>query len=382
MSEQNSGQERTEQPTEKRLKESREKGQVPRSRELNTMVVMLASALGLFALGGSIGENLMRLIRLDLRLDRQQAFDKAAIFEALAANATDALMLLAPFLVLMVLASFVGPLVMGGWSFSTRALMPKLDKLNPLNGIKRMFGLQGLVELLKALVKFLLLGAVALLLLHLLSEQYIVLGQAPVLQGIQAGVQLILLVFLVLALTLGLIAGVDVPYQKWNHMRKLRMTVQEVKQESKETEGNPEVRGKIRSLQQEMAQRRMLQDVPNADVVIVNPTHFSVALRYDERNQSAPRVVAKGVDFLALKVREIAAANDVPVFSAPPLARALYHHTEIDQEIPGELYLAVAQVLAYVYQLKTGAGGRGKPPVKPTDLPVPEKFRTPEGAQS
>lgn len=378
MAEQNSGQERTEQPTEKRLKDSREKGQVPRSRELNTMVVMLASAVGLFVFGGSMGEKLMRLVSMDLQLDRRQLFDKAAIAEALAANVVGALIMLAPFLMLMMVAAFIGPLIMSGWTFSSKAFMPKLDKLNPLKGMKRVFGVQGLVELLKALAKFLLLGSAALLLLHMLSERYITLGQAPLLQGIQSGMQLILLVFLVLALTLGLVAVADVPFQKWSHMKKLRMTVQEVKQESKETEGNPEVRAKVRSLQQQMAQRRMLQEVPDADVIIVNPTHFSVALRYDEVNQQAPRVVAKGVDFLALKVREIATANNVPIFSAPPLARALYHHTEIDQEIPAELYLAIAQILAYVYQLENSLRGQGQAPEKPTDLQVPEKFQMPE----
>lgn len=376
MSGQDSGQERTEQPTEKRLKESRDKGEVPRSRELNTMVVMLASALGLFALGGSMGGKLTRLISMDLHLDRQQAFDKAAIFEALSVNVTGALIMLAPFLVVMMLSVFIGPLFMGGWSFSTKAMAPKFSKLNPLKGFKRLFGVQGLVELLKALAKFLLLGSAALLLLAMLSERYITLGQAPLQQGIQGGMQLILLVFLVLALTLGLVAAIDVPYQKWTHMKKLRMTVQEVKQESKETEGNPEVRGKIRSLQQEMAQRRMLQEVPDADVIIVNPTHFSVALRYDELKQHAPRVVAKGVDFLALKIREIATAHDVPIFTAPPLSRALYHHTEIDQEIPGELYMAVAQILAYVYQVQNNVRGQGNAPVMPTDLPVPEEFKS------
>lgn len=377
MSQQDSGQERTEQPTEKRLKESREKGQVPRSRELNTMVGMLASVLGLFAFGGYMGEKLMKLIRMDLQLDHRQVFDKAAIIDTLAVSTFAALKLLAPFFLLMMIAAFIGPLLMSGWSFSAKALMPKLDKLNPLKGLKRVFGVQGLVELLKALAKFLLLGSVALLFLQMFSERYIILGQAPVLQGIQSGMSLILQVFLVLALTLGLVAVADVPYQKWTHIKKLRMTVQEVKQESKETEGNPEVRGKVRSLQQQMSQRRMLQEVPDADVIIVNPTHFSVALRYDDRNQQAPRVVAKGVDFLALKVREIATANNVPIFSAPLLARALYHHTEIDQEIPGELYLAVAQILAYVYQLENSIRGQGQAPDRPTDLPVPEEFHVP-----
>ena len=373
----NSGQERTEQPTEKRLKESREKGQVPRSRELNTMIMMLASALGMLVLGGIMGESLTQLLTYDLHLDRQQLFHKGAVIEALQVNVLGGLKVLAPFMALMMVAALVGPLLMGGWSFSSKAMAPKLSKLNPLKGLKRVFGVQGLVELFKALGKFLVLGTAAIILLGMLSERYIGLGQLPAIQGIQQGLELIALVFLVLAVALGLIAAVDVPFQKWDHIRKLKMTRQEVKEESKETEGNPEVRGRIRRVQQEMAQRRMLEEVPKADVVIVNPTHFSVVLRYDEVHEQAPKVVAKGVDFLALKIREIAAANDVPVFSAPPLARSLYHHADIDSEIPTELYLAVAQVLAYVYQVKQHTTGAHYPE-QPTDLPIPDAFKIKE----
>lgn len=370
----NTGQERTEQPTQKRLKESRDKGQVPRSRELNTMIMMVASALGMLALGGLMGENLTQLLTYDLHLDRQQMFHKGAIMEAFQVNVMGALKVLAPFLALMMLAAFMGPLLMGGWSFSGKAMAPKLSKLNPLKGLKRVFGIQGLVELLKALGKFLVLGTSAAILLGTLTERYTVLGQLPPMEGIQQGLQLIALVFLVLAVSLGLIAALDVPFQQWDHIRKLKMTRQEVKEETKETEGNPEVRGRIRRVQQELAQRRMLQDVPKADVVIVNPTHFSVALRYDEANEQAPRVLAKGADYLALKIREIAAAHDIPVYSAPPLARSLYHHAEIDEEIPAELYMAVAQILAYIYQVKQHKAGTHYP-VQPDELPIPEAFR-------
>lgn len=373
----NSGQERTEQPTQKRLQDSRDKGQVPRSRELNTMIMMLASALGMLALGGVMGESLTQLLTYDLHLDRQQLFHKGAILAALQINVLGGLKVLAPFLGLMMLAAFMGPLLMGGWSFSGKAMAPKLSKLNPLKGLKRVFGIQGLVELFKALGKFLVLGTAAAILLGMLSDRYVVLGQLPPIEGIRQGLELIALVFLVLAVSLGLIAAVDVPFQQWDHIRKLKMTRQEIKEETKETEGNPEVRGRIRRVQQEMAQRRMLQDVPKADVIIVNPTHFSVALRYDEVHEQAPRLVAKGVDFMALKIREIAAANDVPIFSAPPLARSLYHHAEIDQEIPAELYMAVAQVLAYVYQVKQHATG-AQYPQKPEDLPIPEELKIKE----
>ncbi len=374
MAEQNSGQERTEQPTEKKLRESRNKGQIARSRELNTTIALLAAGAAFMAVGGVMGEQMLSLISTDLSLDRDQAFDKAAIIESLQINVLMALKLLGPFMAIMFVAAFLGPLVMGGWSFSGKALMPKMSKLNPFKGLKRVFGVQGVVELIKALIKFLILGTIALVLLKRLSAQYISLGQMPLIEGVSTSLDLILMIFLTLAASLVVVVAIDVPYQRWNHFRKLKMTRQEVKQESKETEGNPEVRAKIRSLQQEMAQRRMLQNVPDADVVIVNPTHFAVALRYNESKEAAPRLVAKGVDHLALKIREIALANNIPLFSAPPLARSLYHYAELDEEVPGELYMAVAQVLAYIYQVQqsrvTGSVER------PDELPIPEGFRT------
>ncbi len=375
MSEQSGGQERTEQPTEKKLKDSRNKGQIARSRDLNTTFAMLAAGAAFVAIGGMMGEQMLNLISIDLSLDRDQIFDKAAVIEALQINVIMALKLLAPFMAIMVGAAFLGPLVMGGWSFSGKAVMPKMSKLNPLKGLKRVFGIQGVVELIKALAKFLLLGSIALLLLSGLAERYISLGQMSLRDGVSTSMGLILMVFLALAASLMVVVAIDVPYQKWSHNRKLKMTRQEVKQESKETEGNPEVRGKMRSLQQEMAQRQMLQEVPDADVVIVNPTHFSVALRYDESKEAAPRLVAKGVDHMALKIREIATANNVPLFAAPPLARSLYHYAELDEEVPKELYMAVAQVLAYIYQVQQHS--RATDVVeRPDELPIPAAFRS------
>ena len=375
MAENDTAQERTEQPTEKRLREARSKGQIPRSRELNTVVMLLASTVAIFVLGESISENMLELVAFDLQLDRNQAFSKAAVLAALQNNVLAALKLLAPFFVLMLFAVFVGPLIMGGWLFSAKALSPKFSKLNPASGFKRMFGLQGLVELCKALAKFFLIGITAYILLGVLSDRFLTLGNTPLRPGLESGMDLLALVFLVLSLSLALVAGVDVPYQKWNHKRKLRMTRQEIKEENKETSGNPELKSRIRSVQMEIAGRRMLIAVPDADVVIVNPTHFSVALRYDQAQGAAPVVVAKGVDHMALKIREIATRHEVPIFEAPPLARALYHHTEVDQEIPEGLYLAVAQVLAYIYQLKQQATGNIHSPEIPTDISVPDEFR-------
>ncbi len=374
MAEQDSAQDRTEQPTEKRLREAKEKGQIPRSREFNTVVMLLASVIGLMSFGEIMSDELRVLLTMDLSLERSQVFDKSAIVEALRLNTFGALKLLTPFFAVMLLAVFIGPMFMGGLSFSSKALTPNFNKLNPLSGFKRMFGLQGLVELLKALAKFLLIAASAAILLQILTERYLSLGQASLLRGLESGMDLLGIVFLVLSSTLLLVAVVDVPYQKWNHIRKLRMTRQQIKEEAKETNGNPELKSRIRSLQMDMANRRMMLAVPNADVVIVNPTHFSVALRYEQTAESAPKVVAKGVDHVALKIREIADRYDVPVFEAPPLARALYHHCEIDQEIPEELYLAVAKVLAYVYQVNQQAAGNPAVAEIPADIPVPDKF--------
>lgn len=374
MAENDTGQDRTEEPSEKKLRDARAKGQIPRSRELNTVIMLLASTAGLMAFGENIAGDLRSLIAYDLYLDRDQAFDKSAVVEALQINAMSALKLLTPFFIVTLIAVFIGPLMMGGLSFSAKAMSPKFSKLNPLSGFKRMFGLQGLVELLKALAKFLLIGISAYVLIGSLSERYLTLGQAPLASGLASGMELLATVLLVLSLSLALVAGIDVPYQKWSHTRKLRMTKQEVKEENKESQGNPELKAKIRSTQMEVANRKMLTEVPDADVVIVNPTHFSVALKYDQESGAAPVLVAKGVDFMALKIREIANEHDVPIFEAPPLARALYHHTELNQEIPEGLYLAVAQVLAYLFQLRQQVAGTKGRPERPNELQVPDEF--------
>ncbi len=375
MSDQSSAQERTEEPSAKRLLDARAKGQIPRSKELNTVVMLLVSVVGLVALGDSISNEFRSLISYDLQLNHMQAFNKAKILEGLQINTIAALKILTPFLLLMFIAVFVGPLFMGGLSFSGKAMAPKFNKLNPASGFKRMFGIQGLVELIKAILKIVLLGTVTVFLVFSLKDRYITLGQEPLLSGVQSGMHLLALVFVILSVSLIVVAIIDVPYQKWNHKRKLKMTRQEVKEENKETNGNPELKSRIRSMQMEVASRRMMQEVPDADVVIVNPTHFSVALKYDDgKVGAAPKVVAKGVDHMALKIREIALEHDILLFEAPPLARALYHHTELEQEIPEELFLAVAQVLSYVYQLKGQVAVMQNPASKPTDLPIPEEF--------
>ena len=375
MAESSSGQERTEQPTPKRLQDARNKGQVPRSRELNTTVMLLFVALGLMFMGKYMISDLLDLFHHDLQLERGQFFDKNFILTQFNENILFALRSITPFLLLTLVTVFIGPLAMGGWSFSTKALAPSFGKLNPLSGFKRMFGSNGLVELLKALAKFVLLGAVALTMFSTFKNDFLGLGLEPLAQGMEHGSALILWHYIALSAALILVAGIDVPYQLWSHSKKLRMTLKEIQDEQKESNGNPEVKNKIRSVQREMAQQRMLQDVPDAQVIIVNPTHYAIALRYEDGKESAPRIVAKGMDLVSFRIREVASAHDVPIFTAPPLARALYYSTEIGQLIPTGLYLAVAKILAYVMQLKQMSSNSKRTPEVPIDLEIPEEFQ-------
>lgn len=374
-----SGQERTEQATSKRLREAREKGQIPRSRELNNMVMMLAASGGLVLLGQGMLNGLLEILRKGLRMEREAALAPDAMTRFLGQLLGDGLFLLAPFFLLMIVAALLGPVVLGGWSFSTEALSLKWERLDPVKGMGRVFSWRGLVELAKALAKFAVVAAVAVALLWSMAGELLGLGFEAYEQAFAHGLSLFLKAFLVLSVALVLIAAADVPFQLWDHARQLRMTRQEIRDEFKETEGRPEVKSRIRRLQREMAQRRMMQEVPKADVVITNPTHYAVALRYDQNRMRAPRVVAKGADLIAAQIRGVAAQHRVPVFSAPPLARAIYFSTELNREIPAGLYLAVAQVLAYVYQVKMHVAG-GARPEPPTDLPVPDEFlkRDPE----
>lgn len=375
MAESSSGQERTEQPTPKKLQDARNKGQVPRSRELNTTIMLLFAALGLMFMGKYMIGDLLDIFHHDLWLERKHLFDKNFMLTQFNESILMAVKLMAPFLLLTLVTVFIGPLAMGGWSFSTKALAPSFGKLNPLSGFKRMFGPNGLVELLKALAKFILLAAVSLSMFSIFKNEFLGLGLEPLTQGMMHGADLMLWHYIALSATLILVAGMDVPYQLWSHNKKLRMTLKEIQDEQKETNGNPEMKGRIRSVQREMAQQRMLQDVPDAQVIIVNPTHYAIALRYEDGKESSPRIVAKGMDLVSFRIREVASAHDVPIFTAPPLARALYYSTEIGQLIPTGLYLAVAKVLAYVFQIKQMNSKSRRTPEAPTNIEIPKEFQ-------
>lgn len=372
MAEQQSSQERTEQPTERRKKEARKKGQVPRSRELNTMLSLLSGGAGLIIFGGSMSAEFTSLIESALSFDRALVFDSDMLAVRLVQVMVSALLILTPLFAILIAGAMIGPLVMGGWSFSFSAMAFKLEKLSPAKGIKRVFSAKGLLELLKALFKFIVLGAVTIVLFGIFIDQILALNNQTLEQAIVQTLTILKWSLLVLSFTMISIVVFDVPFELWNHNRQLKMTRREVQDEMKESEGRPEVKSRIRNLQREMSQRRVLDATSMADVVITNPTHFAIALKYDGAAGKAPLVLAKGADLIALKMRGVAIENEVAIFEAPPLARAIYASTEIGQEIPENLYLAVARVLAYVYQLRTAGSDAYTEP--PDDLPVPEEY--------
>ncbi|MEW9045885.1 MAG: flagellar biosynthesis protein FlhB [Stutzerimonas stutzeri] len=378
MAESESGADKSEEPTEKRLRESREKGQLARSRELSTVAVTLGGIGGLLASGGGLAQALMAMMQGTFELNRETLLDEGSMASLLMGSGLMALEAIMPLLIALLIASIVGPVALGGWLFSAKAMAPKVSRMNPAAGLKRMFSTQALVELLKALGKFLVVLSVALLVLSAYQDDLLSIAKQPLDLAIMHSVEIVGWCALWMACGLIIIAAVDVPFQLWSNKQKLMMTKQEVKDEYKDSEGKPEVKSRIRQLQREAAQRRMMQAVPEADVVITNPTHFAVALKYDGDKGGAPRLVAKGGDFVALKIREIAQEHKVTVLESPALARAVYYSTELDHEIPAGLYLAVAQVLAYVYQLRQYRAGKGRRPEPLNNLPIPPDLRRDE----
>ena len=361
-----SDQEKTEQPTEKKQRESREKGEVPRSRDLSGALVVLAGVAALMSSGESAFLHARQIFSLGLGYSREALFTDALPGRTLHAAMSEALSLFAPVAVATMLATLAAPLLLGGLNFSAQALQPKFERLDPIKGLGKIFAMRGLVELGKALLKLLFIGAVLALLLRHWQGELQATGRGSVMAGIAQSIGLLGRAALWFGSMLALIGGIDALYQKFDHAKNLRMTRQEIRDEMKESEGNPEMKGRIRQVQQAQARRRMMEELPKADVVVVNPTHFAVALRYDDGRMGAPRVIAKGVDVLAQQIRLVAGSHRIPLVEAPPLARALYATTELGREIPAALYVAVAQVLAYVYQLKQAAAQGETPPAAPT----------------
>ena len=368
------GQERTEEPTAKKLRESREKGQVPRSKELNSMMLLMGSAAGFLMMGGSLLGGIRDLLQRGLSIENAQEISANGLIEIFSDTALQSLIILAPLFLLVIVVVLLTPIGIGGWSFSMKAVSFKWEKIDPIKGLGRIFALKGLMELAKVLAKFALVTGVSALILWSMIDELLGLGDEPIEDALIHVAKMCGWSFMACSSVLIIVAAIDVPFQIWQHTKQLKMTKQEVKDESKETEGRPEVKGRIRALQQEISQRRMMEAVPTADVIITNPTHYAVALSYDQFNMRAPVVVAKGADLIAANIRLIAEENNIAIVSAPPLARALYASTEIDQEVPAGLYVAVATILTYVYQLKTTMYNGGIQPEKPTDLPIPDEL--------
>jgi flagellar biosynthetic protein FlhB len=287
----------------------------------------------------------------------------------------DGLLLIVPLMVILTVTAIIAPIALGGWIFNMDTITPKFDKLDPIKGLPKLFSVNGLVELLKASLKIALVGLVGWLLFNSIFAELLGLSSEPMEQAVIHAVKLIAHSFLILSGALILVAAIDVPYQLHKHSTDLKMSMQEIKDEHKEAEGSPEIKGRIRRTQMEMAQNRMMKEVPNADVIITNPSHYAIALKYDEGSGNAPILVAKGVDLIAAHIRNLAIEANVPLVAAPPLARALYYSTELDNEIPQGLYLAVAQVLAYIFQLKEAAKTHGTKPAAPKDIKVPSEFK-------
>ncbi|MBS1170806.1 MAG: flhB [Burkholderiaceae bacterium] len=366
--------EKTESPSPRRLEKAREEGNVPRSRELATCTILLAGGAGMWVMGDGLMLKIRHMLSSSLAFERSAAFDMPLLLTRIIAQVGDLALAFAPLAILLLVVALATPMLIGGWLFSTNALMPDFGKLNPMSGLANMFSIRALVELLKAIGKSALISVIAWMVVSNKLNTMLMLGMEPLKAGVAHMGDLMLACFMWIVGGLVLIACIDVPYQLWQYTQKLKMTREEVRQEAKESEGNPEIKAKIRAQQREMARRRMMTQVPTADVVVTNPTHYAVAIKYVDGKMRAPQVVAKGMGEVAARIRELATENNVPLMEAPPLARALYKHTDLGDEIPQTLYIAVAEVLAYVFQLRAFRQNGGRQPEMPTNIEVPPEM--------
>jgi flagellar biosynthetic protein FlhB len=353
MAESEMGGERTEEPSQRRLQEARERGQIPRSRELTNFATMIGGSAALVAIGGTVAAHLSQLMRRSLSIDEKSLRTTDSMAASLGDACISAVTAVLPVFGALICMVLLASVVLGGWNFSSKALAPDFSRLSPLSGIKRLFGLHGISELAKALLKCLVVSAVCAAIVSSIFGDVLALGRMAPRAAISRGAGLLSWAFVWLCASLALVAIVDVPLQIFQFKRALRMTRQELRDESKELDGRPETKQRIRQMQQTLARRRMMHKVPTADVLIVNPTHFAVALKYDPKKMRAPVVLAKGVDLVAQNIRRIAEEHRVPVFESPKLARALYRSTDLNKEIPSGLYVAVAQILSYIFRVRT-----------------------------
>jgi flagellar biosynthetic protein FlhB len=381
MAEDTPQEEKTEEPTARRIEKAREDGQVLRSQDMTTAVVTIGFIASLYSLGFFLGPRFVALFRDSLGFSIDSLNDQSAMVVRLATIMGESYLVLSPVLAISILLAISGATALDGFVFSWKAIEPKASKVNPISGLARIFGLKAVVELVKAVLKFSLVASIAGMYLYTNYDQILLFSRGDIASNIYDAVPFVLFGALIVSTALAVIAAIDVPYQRFEFIRKLKMTKQEIKDEFKEIEGHPEVRQKIKEKQKEMAEQRMLQDVPDADVVITNPQHFAVALSYDQDSEAAPKVLAKGKGLIALRIKEIAKENQVLVFESPQLARAIYFTTELGHYIPQALFLAVAQVIAYVFGLEIakeeGTSLRKPKPKVPKELWFDEYGRRP-----
>ncbi|WP_318357852.1 flagellar biosynthesis protein FlhB [Enterobacter sp.] len=363
---------KTEAPTPHRIEKAREEGDIPRSRELTSVLVLVVGVSIIWIGGESIGRRLAALLASGLRFDHGIVNDPNLVLGQIILLLKEAMFALLPLIAGVVIIALFSPILLGGLVFSGKSIQFKFSKLNPLTGIARLFSAQVGAELVKAVLKSLLMGSTAgAYLWHKWPEIMRLISESPI-TAMSNALNIAGMCALMVVISIIPMVGFDVIWQLYSHFKKLRMSRQDIRDEYKESEGDPHVKGRLRQMQRAAARSRMMADVPKADVIVNNPTHYSVALQYDENKMSAPKVVAKGAGLVALRIREIGEENRIPMLEAPPLARALYRHAEIGQQIPGQLYAAVAEVLAWVWQLKRWRLAGGTAPVKPANLPVPE----------
>jgi len=375
MAENQDGQEKSQEPTARRLQQARQKGQVARSKELTTLAVTLSGTVALLLMAPQFSDTVHGIFNANLMISRHDVMDSTALLRHFREAVAEALLMLAPFFAMMMVVAVLASTALGGFNFSAEALQPKFDKLNPLKGMKRIFSPNGLMELVKALGKFLIIGGVATLIIWNWLGDFLALERMALAPALREGLYMVGWASLLMTASLVVMALIDVPFQLWNHTRQLKMTQQEVRDEMKETEGRPEVKSRMRQAQREIAMRRMMTEVPKADVIVTNPTHYAVALRYDKGKHRAPVVVAKGSDLVAGNIRRVASDHKVPIVEAPVLARAIFYSTELEHPIPAGLYLAVAQLLAYVFQVRLWEKEGGDFPQRPDEFPVPEDLQ-------
>jgi flagellar biosynthetic protein FlhB len=366
--------EKSEQASSTRLEKAYEEGDVPRSKELATCVLLFTAGLSIWGLGSHLTGALKDMLSAGLIFDSKLAFNTDSTLSRISSQIIDLLLAFAPLGFALIIAALAAPVLVGGWNFSTNLLAPNFERLDPIKGMGNLFSKNSLVELVLSVAKATVVGVVAYFVISADFAQLITLSVVPIEVGLAETGLFLVQSFIFIVGALVAIAMVDVPYQLYRYAEKLKMSRQELKQESKEGNGNPEIKAKIRQQQREMSRRRMMSNVQKADVIITNPTHYSVAIQYKEGDMRAPVLLAKGSDTIALRIREIAKEHEILILESPKLARAIYANTELDSEIPESLYLAVAEILAFVFQVKNFNGRSGSYPTQPHNIFVPDEL--------